>query len=322
MDDISPDSKQPLPVGPLPVSPIPAQEKDGRIEGPGVPASSPEERQKKRELIFKRHYCKSFLEKKLDAKLKAACPDGKLCEIVTSLLNDPLVASMQNYANVVSIQRLGYNDHGPVHARIVALNSLRILQLLNEGGVPPSIVSEEVATYDDAQVAVFTGAFLHDLGMSVTRDDHERHSMIMADRILDNHLGKIYDDEGQLWMIKALVNECIIGHMGNYRIHSVEAGTIMLGDGADCTQGRSQIPALLNKHPMLGDIHRFSASAINEVRIIKGARKPVRIEIYMTSSAGLYQVEEVLMGKAKVSPIMNYLEIAAYLDGKERLYLQ
>jgi hypothetical protein len=33
-------------------------------------------------------------------------------------------------------------------------------------------------------------------------------------------------------------------------------------------------------------------------------------------------VEEVLMGKAKVSPIMNFLEIAAYLDGEERLYLQ
>jgi metal-dependent HD superfamily phosphatase/phosphodiesterase len=42
----------------------------------------------------------------------------------------------------------------------------------------------------------------------------------------------------------------------------------------------------------------------------------------MTGSAGLFQVEEVLMGKAKVSPIMNYMEISAYLDGKERLYLQ
>ena len=318
MDDLSIDKPQTLPVGPIPATEGP----EGRITGPGVPESSPEERKQKRELIFKRHYTKSFLERKLDERLKSCCPGGKLCTVVTNMLNDPLVASMQNYANVVSIQRLGYNDHGPVHARIVALNSLRIMDLLNTGGVPPSVVTEEVATYDDAQVAVFLGAFLHDLGMGVTRDDHERHSMIMADRILDDHLGRVYEDEGQLWMIKALVNECIIGHMGNYRIHSVEAGSIMLGDGADCTRGRAQIPALLNKHPMLGDIHRFSATAITEVRIINGARKPVRIEIDMTSSAGLYQVEEVLMGKAKVSPIMNFLEIAAYLDGKERLYLQ
>lgn len=123
-------------------------------------------------------------------------------------------------------------------------------------------------------------------------------------------------------MIKCLINECIIGHMGNYRIHSVEAGSVMIGDGADCTRGRAQIPVLLSKHPMLGDIHRFSASAITDVRLVKGKRKPVRVEVDMTTSAGLFQVEEVLMAKTKISPIMNYVEIAAYLDGKERLYLQ
>lgn len=317
MDDITLD-KDVLPVGPLPATESP----DGRVVGPGKAETSEDERKYKRELIFKRHYKKSHLERKLDERLKAACPEGKLCAIVSSMLDDPLVASIQNYANVVSIQRLGYNDHGPVHARIVALNSLQILELLNDGGVPPSIVNEDVASMEDARVAVFLGAFLHDLGMAVTRDDHERHSMQMAGHILDRHLSKIYDDEGQLWMMKCLINECIVGHMGNYRIHSVEAGSLMLGDGADCTRGRAQIPALLNKHPMLGDIHRFSASAITEVRILKGKRKPVRIEVDMMASAGLYQVEEVLMGKAKVSPIMNYLEIAAYLEGKERLYLQ
>lgn len=314
----NPTDPQPLPTGPLPATEHP----EGRVVGPGVPQSSEQERKKKREMIFKRHYKKSHLEKRLDEQLKALCPDGRLCDIVNRLVDDPLVASIQNYANVVSIQRLGYNDHGPVHARIVAINSLRILELLNEGGVPPSIVSEEVATMDDAKVAVFAGAFLHDLGMSVTRDDHERHSMQMAGPILDRHLSKVYDDEGQHWMIKSLIHECIIGHMGNYRIHSVEAGCVMIGDGADCTRGRAQIPVLLSKNPMLGDIHRFSASAITDVKIVTGQRKPVRIEVTMTGSAGLFQVEEVLIGKAKLSPIMNYLEVAAYLDGKERLYLQ
>jgi len=307
-----------LPTGPLPAT----EQPDGRVVGPGVPDSTEAEKRQKREMVFKRHYCKSHLERKLDEKLKSLCKGDKLCAMVNDMVNDPLVASIQNYANVVSIQRLGYNDHGPVHARIVAINSLHILELLHQGGVPPSIVNEEVATMEDAQVAVFMGAFLHDLGMAVTRDDHERHSMQMAGHILDRHLSKIYDDEGQLWMIKCVINEIIIGHMGNYRVHSVEAGSVMIGDGADCTKGRAQIPALLSKHAMLGDIHRFSASAINEVKITKGQRKPVRIEVYMTSSAGLFQVEEVLMGKAKVSPIMNFLEIAAYLDGKERLYLQ
>lgn len=318
MDEDVSLNKDSLPTGPLPATETP----DGRVVGPGMPDSTDQERQLKRDLVFKRHYKKSHLERKLDDRLRQYCPEGKLHTIVNEIVEDPLIASIQNYANIVSIQRLGYNDHGPVHARIVALNSLRIMELLNDGGVPPSIVSEEVATMDDARVAVFLAAFLHDLGMGVTRDDHESHSMQMAGHILERHLSKVYDDEGQLWMMKCLINECIIGHMGNYRIHSVEAGCVMIGDGADCTRGRAQIPALLSKHPMLGDIHRFSASAITEVRIIKGERKPVRIEVDMTASAGLFQVEEVLMGKAKVSPVMNFLEIAAYLDGKERLYLQ
>lgn len=311
------------PEGPMPVGPLPQEvDEKGRITGPGAPEPPADERWQKRDLILQRHYRKSYIEKKLDDRLRTICSECNLAKVVDSVLNDTLVASIQNYANVVSIQRLGYNDHGPVHARIVALNSLKILRLLNEGGVPPSVVSEGVATYEDARIATFLGAFLHDLGMAVTRDDHERHSIHMADRILDKHLALVYEDEGQIWMMKALVNECIIGHMGHYRIHSVEAGTVMLGDGADCTRGRAQIPALLNKNPMLGDIHRFSASAVTEVRILKGSRKPVRIEVDMTASAGLYQVEEVLMGKAKNSPIMNYLEIAAHLDGEERLYLQ
>lgn len=317
MDDIIPDN-EPLPVGPIPEEPS----FTGKVKGPGKTPITEEERKQKRDLIFKRSYKKSYLERKLDERLKQRCPESKLCKIVSSMLDDPLIASIQNYANVVSIQRLGYNDHGPVHARIVALNSLEILSLLNEGGVPPSIVNEDVATMEDARVAVFCAAFLHDIGMAVTRDDHERTSTQMAWRLLDSHLEKIYDDEGQLWMMKCLINEGILGHMGHYRIHSVEAGAIMIGDGADCTRGRAQIPALLNKNPMLGDIHRFSASAITEVRIVKGNRKPVRLEIDMIASAGLYQVEEVLIGKAKVSPIYNYLEIAANLDGEERLYLQ
>ena len=31
------------------------------------------------------------------------------------LRDDPEIAALQDYSNVVSIKRLGYNDHGPVH---------------------------------------------------------------------------------------------------------------------------------------------------------------------------------------------------------------
>jgi len=165
-------------------------------------------------------------------------------------------------------------------------------------------------------------AFLHDLGMSVTRDNHEQHSLWLADRFIDAILGRVYKDEGRIYMLKSLIAEGIIGHMGHYKVASVEAGIIMIGDGADCTKGRAIVPTSLAKNPMIGDIHRFSASAIDSVTIRAGERKPVRIDVFMQSSAGLFQVEEVLIGKAKASPIMNLLEIAAHLEGKERLYLQ
>jgi uncharacterized protein len=273
-------------------------------------------------LVSKRLYQKSPKEIALDKLLVKRAGDGRLGQIVAALVNDPLVGSIQNYANVVSIQRLGYNDHGPVHARIVALNCLRIYELLRAGGIEPSIVHEQVGDPEDALVAIFTAAFLHDLGMSVTRDDHEHLGITLADPFILKHLSGVYDDEGKVYMLRSLVHEGIIGHMAHYKVHSVEAGIVMVADGTDCTKGRAMIPQQIARGPVIGDIHRFSAGAIDTVHIRKGVHKPVRIDVHMTATSGLFQVEEVLMGKAKASPIMNHLEIAAHVNGQERLYLR
>jgi metal-dependent HD superfamily phosphatase/phosphodiesterase len=291
---------------------------------PPAPSTAEERRQAKRRLVTQRGYRKSKREAELDDELRQAARDvgdEKLCQVVELLLAEKLLGVIQNYANIVSIQRLGYNDHGPVHARIVTLNALRIFDLLMAGGVQPSLVQEEVATLEDARVAVVLSAFLHDLGMSVCRDDHERHSLFIADPFLMRILAEVYPDSGTQYMLRSLVAEGIVGHMAHYRVHSVEAGIIMVADGADCTAGRSFVPNLIPRNPMIGDIHRFSATAIERVDIRAGRRRPVRIDVTMTSSAGLFQVEEVLMGKAKASPIFNHLEIAAHLDGVERRYL-
>jgi uncharacterized protein len=289
---------------------------------PSDPREAAERKRAKSALISKRNYQKSHKEVALDNELKRRASGGRFGKLVHAMVEDKLIGTMQNYANVVSIQRLGYNDHGPVHARIVALNCLRMFELLEEGGIQPSIVLEEVGDREDALIAVFMAAFLHDLGMSVTRDNHEHHSIILAEKHILRHLCDVYADEGQVYMLKSLINECIVGHMGHYKVNSVEAGIVMVADGADCAWGRALIPSQIAKNPMLGDIHRFSASAIESVSIRRGENKPVRIDVMMNSSAGLFQVEEVLIGKAKVSPIMNYVEIAAHLEGKERLYLR
>jgi|GEM_PF-176495 hypothetical protein len=301
---------------------LPDEDEGDELRPVDVEDPTPFEEPKLATLVSKRLYQKSPKEAALDKMLLKRAGKGLLGRVVQAMIDDTLIASMQNYANIVSIQRLGYNDHGPVHARIVALNCMRIFEILREAGIKPSIVAEEVGDPEDSMVAIFIAAFLHDIGMSVAREDHEQQSIILCDNMILKHLGNAYQDEGKVYMLRSLIAECILGHMGHYRVHSVEAGIVMVGDGTDCTKGRSMIPQQIARNPMIGDIHRFSASAIDSVHIRPGRNKPVRIDVMMNATSGMFQVEEVLMGKAKMSPIMNHLEIAAHLDGQERLYLR
>ena len=54
-------------------------------------------------------------------KLIALTPekDGLPLTVAKALMRDQEIEAVQNYANNVSIVRLGYNDHGPVHMRTV-----------------------------------------------------------------------------------------------------------------------------------------------------------------------------------------------------------
>lgn len=249
---------------------------------------------------------------------------GRVRTLLERLLKDREVNLYHSYANVVSVRRLGYNDHGPVHARITTLNALKILDLLHEGGVPTSLEREDVATYEDSQVAVALGCFLHDTGMGVTRQDHEWHALNLIDPIIRDYLSWLYPDELEKQVVvRSMVHEVIVGHMAKVRIHSVEAGTVLVADGTDMTKGRSFIAFNMQFEPEVGDMHRFSANTISRVDIGAGGNKPVRISIQMDNPTGLFQIEEVLMTKVKASPIMKHLEIEARIDGEEpRMYLK
>ncbi len=249
---------------------------------------------------------------------------GKVHELLKGLLSDPEIHHYHSYANAVSVRRLGYNDHGPVHARITTYNALKILRLLHESGIPASIEREEVGTYEDAQVGVALGCFLHDIGMGVAREAHEWHSINLGDTIIMRYLRDLYPPGDPMPVVlRGLAHEVIVGHMAQTRIHSVEAGTVLVADGTDMAHGRSRIPQNLERDPMVGDIHRYSASAIRRVELSHGDTKPVRIAISMENKTGLFQVEEVLMTKVKASPIMPYLEVCALVaDDPPRFYLR
>ncbi|MFA6776440.1 MAG: phosphohydrolase [Sphaerochaetaceae bacterium] len=240
-------------------------------------------------------------------------------KIGMALINDAEVQYLQEYANEVSIKRLGYNDHGPVHMRQVAINSLTMLRLLHESGVQTSLEKEDGGTFDDSLSAVLLASFLHDLGMTVSRTDHETTGCIIARPIMQRILDSlILDDLQRKTVIISLATEGILGHMASKRIHSVEAGLILIADGCDMEKGRARIPLILNTEAKVGDIHKYSSKAIECVTIGKGDTHPIKIEVEMSSDVGFFQIEEVLLQKIAMSPDKGFVEVYAWVTGQPK----
>jgi uncharacterized protein len=242
---------------------------------------------------------------------------------VKIILEDKEVKHLQDYANVVSIKRLGFNDHGPVHMKQVALNALRMIDLLEESNVKFSLEKEEVGTIEDSKVAIVVAALLHDVGMSIGRDKHEQSSILLSVPIIERTLEEIYNDDlNKQVIVKSLILEAIIGHMGTQIISSLEAGLVLIADGCDMTKGRSRIPMLAQTSPKIGDIHKHSAASIEKVYISKGERRPIKITVNMSEAIGLFQIENVLFPKINSSPAKEYIELyAGVTDTDIRCYL-
>jgi metal-dependent HD superfamily phosphatase/phosphodiesterase len=259
------------------------------------------------------------LEKKLLGLLDSKSEAHKLA---VALIADEQIQDIQDYANNVSIKRLGFNDHGPVHMRQVALNSIVMLDLLRQAGIRTCLEAEEQGSYDDSACAILLGSFLHDIGMSIGRQDHELYSSLMARPIIERLLEALEISNKRKAVISCMSTECIVGHMATRRIHSIEAGLILIADGCDMTKGRSRIPISMNTAPQSGDIHKFSAASIEGVDISKGKDHPIRISVKMDSELGLFQIEEVLLPKISMSPSKEYVEVVAKIKDKdERRYL-
>ena len=258
------------------------------------------------------------LERKIIKVLKTLEPTEKTMEAANLILADEEIQLSQEYANNVSIVRLGFNDHGPVHMRIVVMNAINMMGLLRQSGIKTSLEQEGIGDFEDSLLSVIFAAMLHDLGMSVGRQEHELQSTYLSISILDRLLSKIFPNDMQKKvMIRSLALEGISGHMGSRAIHSLEAGIVQVADGCDMTKGRARIPIALGYSPRAGDIHQYSANSINEVRITKGQEKPIHINVSMTSEVGLFQVEEVFLGKIARSTAKPHIELYAQVNEEE-----
>jgi len=263
---------------------------------------------------------KSIKEVSVEAKILKRLHERPDClKLVNYLFEDEELQEMQDYANNVSIKRLGYNDHGPVHMRQVTINSIKMLKLLKDSGIKTSLEEEEIGTFEDSMCALLLAGLMHDLGMMIGRQGHEEMSVILAIPMIDRTLNNIFpNDIHKRVIIKSLALEAIIGHMSSRKIHSIEAGILLIADGCDMTKGRARIPLSINFAPKAGDIHKYSANAITHVGIHHGENKPIKIDIEMSSDAGFFQIEEVLLTKVEASPAKQFIEIFAGVTGQER----
>jgi metal-dependent HD superfamily phosphatase/phosphodiesterase len=235
--------------------------------------------------------------RKLDGFLEAVNGDGR-------------VRAWWYMAQVTS-GRLGMSDHSWVHVQVVLNIALRLLRLLVKGGIEPAMVTDHGMKDRDAEVVVAGGALLHDVGMSIHRADHEAYSLfLIADR-LDDLLADSYA-EPERSVVIAEIMHCVIGHRRRGEPYTLEGGVVRVADALDMAQGRSRIPIEGGQY----GIHALSAAAIDEVRIEAGEERPVRVEIEMNNSAGIFQVDDLLVTKLRGTPLEGHVEVTAQVSGE------
>jgi metal-dependent HD superfamily phosphatase/phosphodiesterase len=213
---------------------------------------------------------------------------------------------------------MGYTDHGPTHVKIVANSALKMLRILVEKKVVPSIVKSYGLKNEDAEVVVVLGAMFHDLGIVVTRDGHEQYGVLLALGFVERYLQGIYSEEERMIVVSEVLH-AIVSHEEPHKPLTLEAGIVRVADALDMEKGRARIPFQAGKV----DIHSVSALSIEKVDIQEGEEKPIVINIAMSNSAGIFQVDQLLKPRIENSGLGNYIHVVAEITGeKERRILK
>ncbi len=215
------------------------------------------------------------------------------------------------HAAQVNAERLEMSDHSWVHLQIVLNRALHLFRLLHRHGLESSIERDYMLSHKDAEVIIAGGCLLHDLGMSIHRMDHEAFSLFLAADALEGLLVTVYDEPDRT-VIASEILHAIIGHRKGGRPMTVEAGVVRVADALDMEHGRSRV----SFERSLPNIHSLSAAAIDEVRIVPGEQRAVRVEVLMNNSAGVFQVDSLLANKLRGSGLEPHIEVVARIDAE------
>jgi metal-dependent HD superfamily phosphatase/phosphodiesterase len=229
---------------------------------------------------------------------------------------DPQLKAWWHVSNVNAVVRLEINDHSWVHVQIVANIALKLLRQLVKHGVEPSVVRDYGMTTEEAELVVVLAALTHCVGMSVHRRGHEDWSLFLAEPKLHELLDGIVDEPDRTVLVSEVL-QAITSHRSDGEPLALEAGILRVADALDMAKGRSRIPFERGQVTM----HSLSAAAIDEVRIVDGEDRPVRIDIVMNNSSGLFQVDGLLKAKLRGSGLEPHVEVIAHVlaDAEQRL---
>lgn len=226
------------------------------------------------------------------------------------LEKDEETNTLLNLANYIAVRKMGYNDHGPIHARIVTANGVRLIRIiLDSKDLQLDSMNGLGMTEDDAHLIVVAGCFLHDIGNAIHREEHEIFSVMLAKGLLERILPSLYPEISRRTAVIEQILHALYAHDVGENALTIESAIVVIADGCDITKGRGRLSFDMGKH----DIHSISALSIESVDIHKGKTKLIEIHVNMSNSAGIYQVQETLGNKVAKSPLRDYIEIVADL---------
>jgi len=248
-----------------------------------------------------------------DVRVRAPTRGNRRLERFLDAVNaDTHVKALWHVSAVNASRRLGMSDHSWVHIQIVLNIGLRLARLLFRRGVTPSVTADYAMSDHDAEVVIAAGCLFHCVGMSIHRDDHERYSLFLTADRLGSLLAGVYEEPERTVIVSEAMH-AIIGHRSKGgEPFTVEAGIVRVADALDMARGRSRMEFEAGRL----DIHSISAYAIEDVKISPGQDRAVRVEIAMSNSAGIYQVDELLANKLRGSGLEEHIEVIARIDAE------
>ncbi len=246
-----------------------------------------------------------------DVRIRAPTRGNRnLDRLIEAVNDDPQVKAWWHMAGV-NAARLGLTDHSWVHIQIVTNIALRLARLLFRAGVVGSMVTDHGMTERDAEVVIAAAALFHCVGMSIHRTDHEGYSLFLTADKLNGLLASVYQ-EPERSVVVAEAMHAVISHRSKGRPLTYEGAIVRVADALDMAKGRSRVEFEAGRL----DIHSISAYAIDEVRISAGDEKAIRVEIEMSNSAGIFQVDEGLGAKLRGTPLAEHIEVIARIEGE------